>query len=62
MKAVLRSLNKAFLPISRSRFKRPLFTLNLSAYFISHCLAVLCKFLGDFWAFWERDIFSQRIG
>ncbi len=25
-------------------------TLNL-------CLAVLCKFLGDFWEFWERDIF-----
>ena len=36
-------------------------TLNLSAYFINGCLAVLCKFLGDFWAFWERDIFSQRI-
>ena len=27
-----------------------------------HVKAVLCKFLGDFWAFWERDIFSQRIG
>ena len=36
-------------------------TLNLPAYFINHCLAVLCKFLGDFWAFWERVIFSQRI-
>ena len=23
---------------------------NLSAY-LKHCLAVLCKFLGDFWAF-----------
>ena len=30
-------------------------TLNLSAYFIKHCLAVLCKFLGDFW---ERDILN----
>ena len=29
-------------------------TLNLSAYLINHCLAVLCKFLGNFWAFWER--------
>ena len=37
-------------------------TLNLYAHFIDHCLAVLCKFLGDFWAFWERDIFSHRIG
>ena len=55
MKAVLRSLNTAFLPISQA-------TLNLSAHLINHCLAVLCKFLGDFWAFWERDIFSQRIG
>ena len=35
-------------------------TLNLSAYFISHCLVVLCKFLGDFWAFWERDIFFSK--
>ena len=34
----------------------------LHAYFINHCLAVFCKFLGDFWAFWETDIFSQRIG
>ena len=37
-------------------------TPNPYAHFINHCLAVLCKFLGDFWAFWERDIFSQRIG
>ena len=37
-------------------------TLNLSAYFINHCLAVLCKFLGEFWAFWERDISSQSWG
>ena len=51
VKAVLRSHYTAFLPISQSRFKR------LSAYLINHCLAVLCKFLGDFWAFWEREIF-----
>ena len=25
-------------------------------------LAVLYKFLGDFWAFWERYIYSERIG
>ena len=24
------------------------------------CLVVLCTFLGGFWAFWERDIFSQK--
>ena len=36
-------------------------TLSLSAYLINRCLAVLCKFLGDFWAFWESNIFSQRI-
>ena len=35
--------------------------VSSDAYFINHCLAVLCTFLGDFWAFWERDIFSQRI-
>ena len=57
MKAVLTSLNTAFPPISRS-FQA---TLNLSACFINHCLAVLCKFLGEFWAFWESVLFSQRI-
>ena len=56
VKAVLTSLNTAFLPTSRS-FQA---TLNLSAYFINHCLAVLCKFYGDFWAFLERDIFKLR--
>ena len=58
MKAVLTSLNTVFLPLSRSRFK----TLNLFAYDHNHCLAVLCEFLEDFWAFWERDISSQRSG
>ena len=43
-------------------FKSLKATLNPSAYFINHDLAVLCKFLGDFWVFWEREIFSQRIG
>ena len=55
LKAVFTSLNMAFVPISRSRFKQrqfpPLRTLR-------NVFAVLCKFLGDFWAFWERDIFS----
>ena len=36
--------------------------LNLYAYNHNHCLAGLCKFLGDFWAYGEKDIFSQRIG
>ena len=57
MKAVSASLNTAFLPLVTFQA-----TLNLSAYLINHCSAVLCKFLGDFWAFWERDIFSQQIG
>ena len=60
VKAVLTSLNSAFQPILISVTFQA--TLNLSAYLINHCLAVLCKFLGDFGAFWERDIFSQRIG
>ena len=59
VKAVLTSPNTAFLPKISVTFQA---TLNLSAYLINHCLAVLCKCLGDFWAFWERDIFSQRIG
>ena len=59
MKGALTSLNTAFLPIYiLAPFQA---TLNLSAYFINHCLAVLSKFLSDFWAFWERDVFSQRI-
>ena len=62
MKAVLTSLNTAFLPISVNISVTFQAKLNLYAHFINHCLAVLCKFLGDFWAFWERDIFSQRIG
>ena len=60
MKVVLTSLNTAFLPINFSVTFQA--TLNSSAYLINHDLAVLCKFLGDFWTFWERDIFSQRIG
>ena len=59
VKAVLRLLNTAFSANISVTFQA---TLNLSAYLINHCLAVLCKFLGDFWAFWERDIFSRRIG
>ena len=46
-KTILTSLNTAFLSISRSRLKQLL-------------LAVLCKFLGDFRAFWERDIFFSK--
>ena len=34
--------------------------LNLSAHSHNHRLAVLCKFLGDFWTFWERDIFFSK--
>ena len=34
--------------------------LKLYAHYINHCWAVLCKFLGDFWAFLERDIFFLK--
>ena len=56
VKAVLTSLNTALLPIARVTF---LATSAKYLYFINHCLAVLCKFLGDFGAFWERDIFLK---
>ena len=59
MKAVLTSLNAAFSANISVTFQA---TLNLSAYLINRCLAVLCNFLGVFWPFWERDIFSQRVG
>ena len=59
MKAVLTSLNTTFLPTSHSRFKQREISMLIT---ITTVLAVLCKFLGDFWAFWERDIFSQRMG
>ena len=55
MKAVLTSLKTAFLHVSSN-------AKYISAYFTNHCFAVLRKFLGSFWAFWERGIFSQRIG
>ena len=48
VKATLTSLNTAFLANISVTFQA---TLNLSAYSINHCLAVLCNFLGDFWAF-----------
>ena len=52
LKAFLTSLNMAFLPISRLRFKQrqiaPFETIT----------NVLCTFAGDFWAFWEEIFFS----
>ena len=60
VKFVLMLPSTAFLPISRSVTFQA--SLNLYAYNNDHRLAVLCKFLGDFWTFWERAIFSQRIG
>ena len=59
MKIALTSLTRPLISANTSATFQA--TLSLSAYFINRCLAVLCKFLGDFWAFWERDIFSQRI-
>ena len=44
VKAVLMSLNTAFLPISRSRVT----TLNCYAYVINRCCAVFCEFLDIF--------------
>ena len=34
---------------------------KLHAHFTKLCLAVFCKFFGDFWGCLERDSFSQRI-
>ena len=44
------------IPVKESLIKagvnvKVVLTLNLSAYFINHGLAVLCKFMGDFWTF-----------
>ena len=55
VKAVLTSFNTAFLPISQSRFKRHLISLLIS-------LTTVWRFCVKFWAFWRRDIFSQRMG
>ena len=52
MKTALTSLNTDGLSANFSVTFQA--TVKLSAYFINHCLAVLCKFLGDFGAFWER--------
>ena len=61
MRAVLKALNSTVSGNILVTFQA---TLNLSAYFINHCLAVLCTFLDDFWAFWKLKemFFSQRIG
>ena len=56
MKAVSTSLNTAFSSNILAMFQA---TLNLFAFSINHCLAVLCKFSGGFWKFWERDTSSQ---
>ena len=58
MKAVFTSLNTRGL--SANILVKFQATLNLSAYFINHCLVVLCKFLGDFGAFLERDTFFSK--
>ena len=58
MKAVLTSLNTASVSANISVTFQA--TLNLYAYNHNHCLAALCKFLSDFGAFWERDIFFSK--
>ena len=35
-------------------------TLNLSAYLINHCLAVLCKFLSDFFGHFGKEVFFLK--
>ena len=50
MKAALTSLNT----FSSSN------AINVYAYYLKHSLAVLCKFLGDFWAFREKNIFFSK--
>ena len=59
VKAVLTSLNTAFLPISRSRFKRHKISLLMS-------LTTVWRFCVNFWVifghFGKEIFFSQRIG
>ena len=58
MKAALTSLNTAFLQMNISvTFQAP---LNLYAYFINHCLVVLCKFLGDFFWHFGKEVFFLK--
>ena len=58
MKAVVILLNMAFLPISQLRLKLRLISVLNSL----TTVGIFCKFLGNFLAFWERNMFSQRIG
>ena len=59
VKAVFTSPNTAFLPISRSRFKRRQIPMLIT-------LSTIWQFCVNFWVifrlFWEGEIFSQRIG
>ena len=57
MKAVLRSLNTVLSANTSLTFQA---TPNPSAYLINPCFAILCKVLGDFWAFWGGDIFFSK--
>ena len=59
MKAVLTSFTHGLSANISVTFQA---TQNLYAHAINHCLVVLCKILRGFGTFWQRDIFTQRIG
>ena len=59
LKPVFTPLNLGLMRISRSRFSQAF--PKPSAHPTKLCLAVFCKFFGDFWGCLGRDSFSQRI-
>ena len=61
LKTSFSPLNLGLMRISRSRFKQSNPGIQPSAHFTNLCFAVICKFLGDFWGFFGRDSFSQRM-
>ena len=58
LKGLFPPLNLGLMRISRSRFKQSKNSMLISQIY---GVAVICKFLGDFWGFLGRDSFSQRI-
>ena len=57
LKAVFPPLNLGLMRISRSHFKK---CKNSPSHSTNLCFAVICKFLGDFGGFLERDSFFLK--
>ena len=58
MNAVFSSFNMDLMLITRSRFKQSKIPPPISR---SYVVGYLVNFLGDFWVYLGRDIFSQMI-